>query len=114
MNYQAFHYFLNNSAQDPENPQPVKTDDICKDLLDNLKQDGDYFGLVDENDASLQVFFDADEQNYWVEIPVPEKQGSFGAILTYDELSALLKKLPGCFKPELFPDFEFNPWPPQK
>jgi len=111
MDYKSFyHFYEDEKEQDPENPIQINHNDIKSQLLDSLKHDGDFFGLVDENNNTLQVIYDSDEDTYWVEIPVPEKKGSYGIVLFYDELIKLLEILPPLFDPKSFPDFEFGKW----
>ncbi len=72
--------------------------------------DGDFLGLIDDHDSTLQVLYEAKEDHYWIEIPDPEAAGSYGRHVSFDELVELFKTLPDRFDPATIEGLTFDPW----
>jgi hypothetical protein len=89
---------------------PMNEADIYSELLGSLADDGDFIGLIDDRGTTLQVMYEADDDAYWVEVPSPQRGGSYGARLSFDALVDLFKALPGEFGPESLPLFQFRSW----
>lgn len=79
-------------------------------LLDKMTADGDFLGLIDAEGNTFQVMYDGEAEAFWAEIPVPDRQGSYGAVYLKDELKPVMTGLKPVFKVEDFPIFEFEEW----
>lgn len=51
-----------------------------------------FIGFVDREDTTIQFFVDAPDR-IWMEIPVPEEQGSYGIQMSADETKSLIEML---------------------
>jgi hypothetical protein len=78
-------------------------------LLERMQRERDHFGLIDENDSTLQFDHDWDFE-LRAEIPSPSQQGSYAKRMTRDELRALLQSLPPRFEVEAIGGLTFAPW----
>jgi hypothetical protein len=54
--------------------------------------------------------YEADGDTYWVEVPSPQRRGSFAARLSFDAVTDLFKALPSEFGPESLPFLQFQSW----
>ena len=95
---------------DADNPESCPDTSTILELLACLSTDGDFFGLVDEQNRVLQVRFEDVDLPYWLEIPRPDLGGSYGAHFSYEGAMAILGELPSHFPEEGFPMFEFLSW----
>jgi hypothetical protein len=84
--------------------------EISSKLLGELSENGGFIGLIDARDRTLQVAYDVPTGNYWIEIPSPDVQGSFGRHISFDQLTDLFKALPDELTPNAFRGFEFESW----
>ncbi len=84
--------------------------DIYSALLGRLTRDRAFFGVVDEAGRTLQIMYEATGDRYWVETPEPERHGSYGRKMTFDEVVDLLKALPAAFTPDAISGLAFEPW----
>jgi hypothetical protein len=109
--YKVF-YSLDGGAGQVSSDRPVEMSeaDIYTDLLGGLDEDGDFFGLIDDRATTLQVMYKGEDDSYWIEIPCPEKRGSFGCALSFDEITDLFKSLPERFSESMIPKLEFESW----
>lgn len=106
----GFYCFYGEDASVPAStPVPVSDADAYE-LFARLEADGDFFGLIDTDDETFQVAYDADSDRYWTEIPDVERRGSHGANFTFDEMVEMMKTLPDRFRPSAFPKLRFSPW----
>ena len=94
----------------PAHPVSMSEVEIRADLLGALADDGDFFGLIDDAATTLQVMFNADTSSYWVEIPRPDKEGSFGCSLSLEQLQLLFTDLPARFSEAMVPGMAFEAW----
>lgn len=110
MIYKSFCYFATQNLDIPSNkPIPIDSSNIIGELVESLREDGDFFGLVDSCDTTLQVAYE-EEGSYWIEIPFPKERGSYGQSVSLDQLCQIMSNLPETFTREAFPDFEFVAW----
>lgn len=93
-----------------EHPIPATRREIVEDYFPLIKEHREFLGVIDTTETTLQLMYDADEGKYWVEVPTPIQQGSYGAWLEYGEAYALLSELPPVFSLDEFPAFAFQPW----
>jgi hypothetical protein len=83
---------------------------VIAELLRAMHDDMDFFGLMDDQGATLQVMYHADEGRYWFEIPVAAEGGSYGRAMSLDEAVAQIEGLPPTFALVAFPTFAFTSW----
>ncbi|MEQ8852529.1 hypothetical protein [Gimesia sp.] len=77
-------------------------------ILELLQGDEDFFGLIDEHNNTLQ--FLRNGETIWMEIPIPDKQGSYGKYIPLSEVSALVAGLPAQIDLNDFSEMQFQPW----
>ncbi|MCB9616915.1 MAG: hypothetical protein H6722_31150 [Sandaracinus sp.] len=90
-------------------PRPTDAADLVG-YVDRLTHDRDFVGVVDDGGTTLQVMYEADDDRYWVEIPVPKEGGSYGRHLDHTALRALFMQLPERFEPGAFDGLRFEAW----
>jgi hypothetical protein len=73
-----------------------------------LRNDDDFFGLIDEQDTTLQFLRDGDAA--WMEIPVPDEQGSYGKQIAVQDVPALIAGLQATIVIEQFEGLQFQSW----
>jgi len=84
-------------------------DDVCDQLLPEIRPPDDFLGVVDVAGTTVQVA--ANETDFWVEIPVPAKKGSYGMTVgSRAEMIELFRGLPETFSVEDFAGFAFKSW----
>jgi len=83
---------------------------IAGEMIDRLKSDQDFIGLVDANGTTLQVLYHLTGDHYWMEIPSPEQNGAYGAFVDRQKLRMAVENLPEFFTLDAFPEFSFEPW----
>lgn len=95
---------------DSTSPESCPEKDTALELLVSLSSEGDFFGLIDESETCLQVRFEDDANQYWVEVPRPDLGGSYGAHYSFDDAAAIFENLQPLFPSTGFPGFEFISW----
>lgn len=113
MQYHVFYcFYANPELGEVPSEAPLRMDltQICQTLLPNLKEPGDFVGLVDANAVTLQTCKEEGENEYWVEIPMPEKKGSYGKHCSLAEMLEIFKNAPEQFTLAAFAQFHFEPW----
>lgn len=109
--YRVFYCFYAEDAELPaDNALDLDLEEIYSELLGRLTSDGDYLGMVDGQGHTLQIMYQATDDHYWVEIPCPERQGSYGCEMDFDHIVDLMKSLPTRFVPQAIPDLAFTAW----
>lgn len=93
-----------------DHPVEMSEADIYSEMLGGLEQDGDFFGLKDDEETTLQVMYNGDDDSYWIEIPRPDRGGSFGCALSFDEITDVFKSLPARFSETMIPRMAFESW----
>ena len=88
----------------------IQIADVYTELFPRMKDDREFFGLVDSKGTTLQAMYYAEDDLYWFEVPRPDLEGAFGAYLTFDDAADLIKSISGDFPLEGYPGFEFNLW----
>lgn len=88
----------------------VELADVYSRIFASMKEDKEFFGLIDSQGTTLQAMYDEEADQYWFEVPRPDIQGSFGANLSFDAAVDLIKSLDGTFPDEGFTGFEFQAW----
>ena len=109
--FKVFYAFQESGRQVPADaPVEMLEADIYSELLGEFERDRDFIGLIDSAGVTLQVLYEADHDQYWVELPEPAMSGSHGRYFSFDELADLLRNLPECFTISAFPGLEFQSW----
>lgn len=109
MPYHAF-YACESSGKVVDSPeaQPIDLPTAAQLALEILCEDGDFFGLVDDADTTLQFLHTGED--IWMEIPVPAEQGSYGKDISLEEVPAMIESLPEQLSREHFSGFWFLAW----
>lgn len=105
----AFLVFSQTGGVGSNNTVFLGVDTIVAEVLPELTQQGDFVGLIDANDETLQAMLEPDG-SFWLEIPDAERKGSWGTHLSRDELAAVFRQLPAFHDRASFRDFQFSPW----
>jgi hypothetical protein len=78
----------------PEHPASMPREEAVG-LMRRASAEKDAFlGFVDSKDVTLQ-FYTRQPHKIWVEIPAPEKKGSYGTLLTEEKALAVIQNLSG-------------------
>jgi hypothetical protein len=78
----------------PEHPAPMSRDAAVNLMKTAAAEKDAFLGFVDSRDVTLQ-FYTRQPHKIWVEIPAPEKKGSYGALLTEEKALAVIQNLSG-------------------
>ncbi len=89
-------------------PVPMELSDVREDLLPRVREEGDSLGLIDSNGTTLQMKLNPGSE-YWIEIPVPEEEGSFGRQITLEEIESLFQSMPEEFDVDCIDSLDFHP-----
>ena len=109
--YRAFYNIIRlNQEVTSQDAREVELADVYSKIFPLMKEDREFFGLIDSQGTTLQAMYDEDADQYWFEVPRPDLQGSFGASLSFDDAVDLIKSLDGPFPQEGFVGFEFQAW----
>ena len=109
--YRLFHNIIRLGEAIPaEDAREIELADVYSDIFPSMKEDGEFFGLIDSRGNTLQAMYDADADRYWFEVPRPDLGGSFGVSLSFDDSMDLIKSLDGLFSQEGGEGFEFQAW----
>lgn len=109
--YRAFYNIIRLGKEVPsQDAHEVELADLYSNIFPSMKEDREFFGLIDSQDTVLQAMYDEDADQYWFEVPRPDLQGSFGSSLSFDAAMDLIKSLDGLFPKEGFEGFEFQFW----
>ena len=108
--YKVFYSFGGGARGRDDDGVEMSEADIYSKMLGALKEDGDFFGLVDEHGTILQVMYQSEDDSYWIEIPRPEIRGAFGCALSFDEITDVFKTLPAQFSDTMHPKLVFGSW----
>ena len=109
--YQIFYCCYSTDLEvSADEPLEVKNKEKVLDFaLDVLREPEDFFGVIDANDMTCQ-FYVEESGDVWVEIPFPEKKGSYGKSIPLTGLGSVIDRLDVTFSIEMFPGLEFQSW----
>ena len=93
-----------------EDAREVELADVYSNIFPLMKEDREFFGLIDSQGTTLQAMYDASADSYWFEVPRPDLRGSFGANLSFDDAVDLIKSLDGLFSRKGGEGFDFQAW----
>ena len=91
-------------------PVPINLEDVCSEIFPLMREDREFFGLIDQNGTTLQALYLEDDDLCWFEIPRPDLQGAYGRHLDHDTAAALLEEISGPFPLEGYDGFKFENW----
>ena len=81
--YRAFYNIIRLDQEvTSQDASEVELADVYSKMLPLMKEDREFFGLIDSQGTTLQAMYDEDADQYWFEVPRPDLQGSFGASLS--------------------------------
>jgi hypothetical protein len=83
----------------PEHPAPMSRDATVSLMKTAATEKDAFVGFVDSKDVTLQ-FYTRQPHKIWVEIPAPEKKGSYGALLSEEKALAVIRDLSGDLAPQ--------------
>ena len=109
--YRAFYNIIRLGEEvTSQDAREVELADAYSKIFPSMKEDREFFGLIDSQGTTLQAMYDEDADQYWFEIPRPDLQGSFGSSLSFDDAMDLIKSLDGLFPKDGFEGFKFQAW----
>ena len=109
--YRAFYNIIRAGEYvDSDDSISITLLEVFEELLPKIKEDKEYLGLIDSKDTTLQFMYEAESDQFWTEIPNPEKNGSYGRNIEYEDMHEFLRDLPEVFPTEGFGGFKFQPW----
>ncbi len=96
--YQVFNNIIRKGDEvTAEATVSMKLADIYSEVFPLLKEDREFFGIIDSKGTTLQAMYHEEEGNCWFEVPRPDLNGSYGTYLTFDEAADLIKSIDGAF-----------------
>lgn len=109
MQYTIFYTtYSTNETVAPDDQQKLSKKEIADVMRKQLLHNGDYFGIVDDENATLQ-FMRGNQDRVWVEVPIVSEQGSYGTHMQLDEAISLVEGISGTVAP-LAKSFTFQSW----
>ncbi|MFT5523210.1 MAG: hypothetical protein ACI9HK_001156 [Pirellulaceae bacterium] len=93
---------------DSEVPVPMDSAEIGAAFREHVREQDDFFGVVDAGGVVLQVMRNV-HNRCWIEIPSQRKQGSYGRHTTIDEARELLANLPSALD-SMLDEMTFQKW----
>ncbi len=78
----------------PEHPTSMSREDAASLMKTAGSEKGAFLGFLDSKDVTLQ-FYTRQPHKIWVEIPAPERKGSYGTLLTEEKALAVIRDLSG-------------------
>lgn len=90
-----------------KNPVVAQTEELASLAQQMLRQEADHFGMIDEQDTTLQ--FRHENGEIWMEIPAPQERGSYGRVLPLEDLPSIIASVKVPFRKEDL-DLTFQPW----
>ena len=111
MHYRVF-YFFERSGESVASTSPVEMSakSIRDELLQCLRSEDDYLGIIDARDNVLQILRIPDQDRYWVELPIDEARASYGRHMMLVEVEELILGLPAVLDRTGIPGMEYRPW----
>lgn len=83
---------------------------IIEKMQDVLHSSGNFVGIIDDQDVSLQFVVSGDDEVITVDIPSVSDQGSFCKDVTLDEAIDIVRELEGDFDLSTIEGLELRPW----
>ncbi|MGY0216265.1 hypothetical protein ACWJJH_02630 [Endozoicomonadaceae bacterium StTr2] len=87
----------------------VDKDTMISIALQILRSEGDFFGITDSNENTLQ-FIVCENDEIHAEIPSPEMAGSYCKTIDYPELEHMLINLPATISTTTISGLQFVQW----
>jgi len=99
--------YLNDIAISSLQPESLPAERLAPMAETVLQHADNYFGVVDAEEAVLQLYLDDDESSVIVELLYPESQGMLRRSMPIEQAFALLADLPDPFDESLLPGAQF-------
>lgn len=111
MHFRVF-YLINRSGESVSSKSAVEMSAkaICEQMLDRLRSEDDYLGLIDAGDNTLQILPEPDASRFYVEVPIEAAKASYGRYVDRQELEELILTLPAVFDQSSIPGLAYKPW----
>jgi len=108
MDYKIF-YYCQKTGDEVESQTPLLTDrdTMISVALQTLRDEGDFFGIIDESNTTLQFMVQSNSE-ILIDIPMPAKGGSYNSIISPAELENTLLAINPPFR-QLIGWVENNP-----
>ena len=103
-----YNCYSSGASAEQEAGVKMNAEQIIADFPRMLVEPDDFFGIIDPNGVTLQFMRNRLER-VWMEIPCPEKDGSYARHSNMAEVIELLKSLPETFE-SLKSDLVFQHW----
>ena len=111
MTYSAFYNIVRlGKPVEANSAVKISKSKVLNKLLPLLKEEGEYFGLIDAAGTTLQVAYEAKSDEYWVEVPREDLRGSFGARLSWESTHDLFASINSTFPLDGYDGFKFCSW----
>ncbi len=110
LKYRVFYSAVRLGEVRPCEAVEMDLSEVYSSVFPLLKEDREFFGLIDSNGTTLQSMYDSNSDHYWFEIPRTDLGGSFGADLSFDAAVDLLKSIKNLLPLKGFDGFEFQSW----
>ena len=109
--FEVFYYCESlNESVESEHPISMNKNDLADACSKYLLANGDFFGVTDACGVTLQ-FMRTSADRIWMEVPSPERQGSYGKYTNQRNVDDLLNASTYSFE-ELKPELSFQSWQP--
>lgn len=84
--------------------------EICEQMLDRLRGEDDYLGILDTEDRVLQILPEPTLGRFYIEVPIDAAKASYGRYVDRAELETLIRTLPAEFDETSIPGLSYRPW----
>ena len=110
MDYKIF-YCCQETGDEVESQTPflADRDTMISVALRTLRDEGDFFGIIDESDTTLQFMVQSSSE-ILIDIPIPAKGGSYNSIISPAELENTLLAISPPFSQLRLNNLEFVEW----
>jgi hypothetical protein len=71
---------------------------------------GSFFGVVSDDDVTLQFYLEDYNDRIRMEVPAPTEAGSYAKYVNFDQALEIVKNLKERFRSEDFFDLKFESW----
>ncbi len=109
--FEVFYYCESlNESIESDAPVAMQRSELSAACSRYLVDNGDFFGVTDKHGTTLQVMR-TNADRIWMEVPAPERQGSYGEYTNQQRVNELLENAEHNFE-QLKPDLLFQSWQP--
>lgn len=110
MRYRVFYTcYETDDVVESNNPLVTDRENMISIAQQVLRGDGDYFGIIDENDVTLQLMVVGSDR-LRIEVPEPSERGSYARTITLTDLESELLAISPLFDRTKMTGLVFEPW----